>query len=163
LKQSADKYKVYLDTSVISAYFDYRKPLRQLITQKWFSNNAEEFALSVSTLVLEEIGNNTDETLMLNMLNLLDSLSVPVLEINEEIFVLAGLYREEILAKEVNDTIHIATAAYHSADAIVSWNFRHIVNLKTMKTIRDINIRHNYSPIQILTLENLGGDQYGAL
>ena len=158
-----DKYKVYLDTSVISAYFDYRKPLRQLITQKWFSNNAEEFALSVSTLVLEEIGNNTDETLILNMLNLLDSLSVPVSEINEEILGLAGLYREEILAGEVNDTIHIAAAACHAADAIASWNFRHIVNLKTMKTIRDINIRHNYNPIQILTLENLGGDQYGSL
>ncbi|OQY57583.1 MAG: hypothetical protein B6245_16295 [Desulfobacteraceae bacterium 4572_88] len=122
-----DKYKVYIDTSVISAYFDYRKPMRQLMTQKWFSYDAKEFALSVSTLVLEEIANNTDEMLMLNRLNLLDSLSVPVLEITEEILWLAGSYREEVLTKEVNDTIHIAAASYYSADAIVSWNFRHIV------------------------------------
>ena len=32
-----------------------------------------------------------------------------------------------------------------------------------MKAIQDINIRQNHSPIQILTLENPGGDQYGAL
>lgn len=28
------KLKIYLDTSIISAYFDYWKPVRQLITQK---------------------------------------------------------------------------------------------------------------------------------
>lgn len=48
-------FKIYLDTSVISAYFDYQKPVRQLITQKWTQQNAKEFDLFVSTLVLEEI------------------------------------------------------------------------------------------------------------
>jgi hypothetical protein len=37
------KTKLYLDTSIPSAYFDYNKPVRQLITQKWFENNAKNF------------------------------------------------------------------------------------------------------------------------
>lgn len=155
--------KIYLDTSVISAYFDFRKPIRQLITQKWAQQNAKEFDLFVSTLVLEEIDRNTDRELREKMLNLLNSLSISVLEVNDEIFKLASIYREYILPQEVNDTVHIAIASCYAIDAIVSWNFRHIVNLKTMKAIHEINRKQQYQDIQILTLENLGGDQYGAL
>ena len=155
--------KIYLDTSVISAYFDLQKPVRQLITQKWTQQNAKEFDLFVSTLVLEEIDKNTDQELREKMLNLLNSLSISILEVNNEIFKLASIYRKHILPQEINDTIHIAIASYYEIDAIVSWNFKHIVNLKTMKTIHKINREQQYQDIQILTLENLGGDQYGTL
>lgn len=155
--------KIYLDTSVISAYFDFQKPVRQLITQKWAQQNAKEFDLFVSTLVLEEIDKNIDHELREKMLNLLNSLSISILEVNDEIFKLASIYREYILPQEINDTVHIAIASYYAIDAIVSWNFKHIVNLKTMKAIHEINRKQQYQDIQILTLENLGGDQYGAL
>ena len=97
------------------------------------------------------------------MLNLLNSLSISILEVNDEIFKLASIYREHTLPQEINDTVHIAIASYYAIDAIVSWNFKHIVNLKTMKTIHKINREQQYQDIQILTLENLGGDQYGTL
>ncbi len=156
-------FKIYLDTSVISAYFDFYKPLRQNITQKWFQNNACEFDLHISLLVLEEIGNNTDGKLMSDMLNLLNLFSVRVLELNGEIYGLAGLYREKVMPKEISDTLHIAAASYYRLDALVSWNFRHIVNLKTMRAVYEINSEQGYNPVQILTLENLGGDEYGTL
>jgi len=155
--------KIYLDTSVISAYFDFQKPVRQLITQKWAQQNAKEFDLFASTLVLEEIDKNTDQELREKMLNLLNSLSISILEVNEAIVKLASIYREHILSQEINDTVHIAIASYYALDAIVSWNFRHIVNLKTMKAIHEINREQQHEDIQILTLENLGGDQYGTL
>jgi predicted nucleic acid-binding protein len=158
-----NNFKIYLDTSVISAYFDFYKPLRQNITQKWFQNNGCEFDLHISLLVLEEIGNNTDRKLMSDMLNLLNMFSAKVLELNGEIYRLAELYRKKVLPKEISDTLHIAAASYYSLDAVVSWNFRHIVNLKTMKAICEINSEQGYNPVQILTLENLGGDKYGTL
>ena len=37
------KTKLYLDTSVPSAFFDTSKPMRQLITQKWFENEAARY------------------------------------------------------------------------------------------------------------------------
>ncbi len=157
------KSKIYLDTSVISAYFDFRKPIRQLITQKWIQYNAKEFEIVISTLVLDEIENNTDHILLNNMLNLINMLSLSVLETDDDILKLADTYRKYILPKEINDTIHIALASYYGLDAIVSWNFRHIVNLKTMKAINDVNREQKHPIIQIPTVENLGGDQYGNL
>ena len=156
-------FQIYCDTSVISAYFDVYKPVRQLITQKWFQHNAHEFSLFASTLVIEEIQNNTDQNLLRNMLTLLNTYSVSILALNDDITHLAEAYRSQILTKEINDTLHLATASYYALDAIVSWNFRHLVNLKTMKTIHQINREQQYQAIEILTLEQLGGDQYGTL
>lgn len=103
------------------------------------------------------------QELMKNMLTLLNTYSVSILAINDDIDHLAEAYRAKILSKEINDTLHIATASYYALDAIVSWNFRHIVNLKTMKVIHQINQEQNAHPIEILTLEHVGGDQYGTL
>jgi len=61
------------------------------------------------------------------------------LELNEKIYRLAELYRKQVLAGEISDTVHIAAASYYGTDAIVSWNFRHIVNLNTMKAIQSIS------------------------
>jgi hypothetical protein len=41
------KTKLYLDTSIPSAFFDTSKPMRQLITQKWFENDASGFELYI--------------------------------------------------------------------------------------------------------------------
>ena len=148
---------------MISAYFDFHKPIRQLITQKWFEYNAQEYQLFASSVVLEEIHKNTDQILLVKMLQLLDEYVVSILEVNEEITRLAEQYRSQILPQEINDTLHLAIASYAQLDAIVSWNFRHIVNLKTMKIIQEINRQQNYPEIQILTLEQIGGAQYGSL
>ncbi len=51
----------------------------------------------MSTLVLEEVDKNPDRELKEKMLNLLNSLSISVLEVNDEVFKLAEIYREYIL------------------------------------------------------------------
>jgi hypothetical protein len=42
----------------------------------------------------------------------------------------------------VNDAAHVAAATIARADAIVSWNFRHIVRLDKMKAYNQINLLH---------------------
>ena len=49
------KTKLYLDTSVSSAFFDTSKPMRQLITQKWLENEAVSYELYISPLTIQEI------------------------------------------------------------------------------------------------------------
>ena len=49
------KTKLYLDTSVPSAFFDTSKPMRQLLTQKWFEFEANEYELCTSVISIEEI------------------------------------------------------------------------------------------------------------
>jgi len=40
---TAMKTKLYLDTSIPSAYFDFSKPARQLITQQWFKHETRKY------------------------------------------------------------------------------------------------------------------------
>ncbi len=49
------KQKLYLDTSIPSTFYDNSKPIRQLITQKWFENNASLYELHSSVIAIEEI------------------------------------------------------------------------------------------------------------
>ena len=156
-----EKYKIYLDTSVISAYFDFKKPVRQLMTQKWIENEVNNFKIYISTIVLDEIENNRNEELKIKMLNLINDLKVSVLIVNDEIKKLAENYRKEILSNEVNDTLHIATSSFNHINAIISWNFRHIVNLNTIEKIHKINIKNNYPLVEIISIENIGGYKYG--
>lgn len=52
--------KLFLDTSIFSAYFDISKPLRQLVTVKWIKNNISSYEVFVSDLIIQEIENNTN-------------------------------------------------------------------------------------------------------
>ena len=82
-----------------------------------------------------------------------------MLELNDEIFSIAKDYRKKVISREVNDSIHLAVAAYYNLDAVVSWN----VNLKTIKVIHAINLNKGLNSVEIVTVENLGGDKYGTL
>jgi predicted nucleic acid-binding protein len=157
------KMKIYLDTSIISAYFDYRKPLRQLITQKWFQFEIVDFDPYISTLVLQEIDQNSDSELKDKMIRLIDDYGFSILEINKDAIKLSEIYRKEAIKKEINDSIHIAIASVNELDAIISWNFKHIVNLKTINIIHSLNLLNKYKIIEILTPENLGGNKYANL
>ena len=61
--------KVYLDTSVFSAYFDDRAPMRQRQTRE-FWDRLKEYERYASELVLEELNAVTDEKLRSNMVGL---------------------------------------------------------------------------------------------
>lgn len=54
-----------------------------------------------------------------------------------------------IPVKHIEDAIHIAVATINSADILASWNFEHIVKLKTKREINAVNILLGYDPIEI--------------
>jgi len=97
------------------------------------------------------------------MLRLVDDIAPVNLQITEDINQLAELYRKNILQHEKNDTIHLATASFYKLNIIASWNFRHIVNWKTIDVIHKINLENRNNLIEILSLENLGGDKYASI
>ena len=53
-------------------------------------------------------------------------------------------------AKRV-DAQHIATATVHRVDVLVSWNFRHIVNLNRIRGFNSVNLRNGYPMLEIRT------------
>ena len=73
------------------------------------------------------------------------------LPLTAEVKVLAERYLQEkiIPEKERNDAIHIAVASVYNLDAIVSWNFEHMVKFKTKREVKGINALMGYKMIEI--------------
>lgn len=79
------------------------------------------------------------------------------LEINAEILGLAkkiivmGILRP----KNFDDCQHIAVAVINDCDCIISWNFKHIVNIKTIRDIKAITDLEGCKGIDIINLSAL--------
>lgn len=73
------------------------------------------------------------------------------LPLNDVISDLSKKYIEKLALpqKSFDDARHIATASYYHADALVSWNFKHIVNLRRIHLINSINLAEGFAGIEI--------------
>ena len=71
--------------------------------------------------------------------------------VNAEIIELATKYIEEKVVGKTSfdDCLHIATATLNKADILVSWNFKHIVNVYRTRGYNSINLRMNYLSLEI--------------
>ncbi len=71
--------------------------------------------------------------------------------VTDEILELASKYISEKVVGQtsLDDCIHIATATICKADILVSWNFKHIVNVYRIRGYNSINIRSNYLALEI--------------
>ena len=71
--------------------------------------------------------------------------------VTDEILKLASKYISEKVVGQTSfdDCIHIATATIYKADILVSWNFKHIVNVYRIRGYNSINIRSNYLSLEI--------------
>ena len=58
---------------------------------------------------------------------------------------LKGVFTE----KSFDDCQHIGVAVVNNCDCIISWNFKHIVNIKTIRDVRAITNLEGYKPIEI--------------
>lgn len=77
--------------------------------------------------------------------------SVERVIVNDEILTLATKYIDEKVVGKTSfsDCVHIATATINKADILVSWNFKHIVNVYRIRGYNSINIRSNYPSLEI--------------
>ena len=48
-----------------------------------------------------------------------------------------------------SDAFHVAAATVAKVDLIVSWNFKHIVNVQRIRGYNSINIKNGYQQIEI--------------
>ncbi|MBU2446670.1 MAG: PIN domain nuclease [Bacteroidetes bacterium] len=144
------KIKLYLDTSVPNAYFDEKNPHRKEITEQFWLK-LKEHEVFISDLVIKEMEATGDEELREKLIKLVkgfENLSTKSEEIKgvAEEYVLRGI----IPVKHIEDAIHIAVTTINSLDVLVSWNFEHIVKLKTKREVNAVNVLLGYNPIEII-------------
>lgn len=152
---------VYIETSIIS-YLTAR-PSRDLIaaahqqvTSVWWDEHRRRFEVFVSPLVAEE-SKRGDRDAAQRRVQALTGL--PVLEIVDEAYDLAAaLIAEGALPPTAqDDATHIALAAVHKMDYLLTWNCRHIDNAEMKPMIRSVCAAHGYACPEICTPEELMG------
>jgi predicted nucleic acid-binding protein len=79
--------------------------------------------------------------------------------ITPEVLKLAEMYvNENVVGKtSFDDCVHIATATVHKADLLVSWNFKHIVNVYRARGYNAINMKMGYSVLNIHSPKEIVG------
>ncbi len=144
--------KIYLDTSVISALFDERTPERKFATeQAWLKLNDKEISgVYISELVLEEL-QRTAEPLKNSLLSAVSNFNV--LPATEDAKRLAGIYIKHGIFPEkyFDDALHVAIAALNEIGILLSWNFTHLVKLKTRRMVSLVNAMESVFPVEIVS------------
>ena len=145
------KLKVYLDTSVISHLNQEDVPEKMEQTREvWKILQMGKYDVVISDLVLAEI-NECKEPKKSILKEYLSKINYERLEITEETEKIANeIINEGILnSKSFDDCLHIASAIINDCNIIVSWNFKHMVNVDTINGIRRITFAKRYNNIDI--------------
>lgn len=131
--------KVYLDSTIPNYVFNDHVPDKQKAVKALFKQiKANRFKAFVSGAVIRELV-AAGENRQLKMLELIKGLKV--LRVTPECEKLANKYiaRKVLPIKNLNDARHIAIASIYKLDALISYNFEHIVKFKTINQVYKIN------------------------
>ena len=84
-----------------------------------------------------------------------------VLALASEAEELAAQYiRDGAVGKnERADALHIALATAARVDVLVSWNFKHIVNLRRIHAFNAVNLKHGHPVLEIRSPREVIGDE----
>jgi len=146
------KLRIYIDTSVLGGYFDDEF---NVDTQKLFDEILKgEYKLVISDLTERELVNAPDrvKTLLKDL-----KIDFEVISVTQESIDLATDYINEKVVGQTSfdDCIHIATATINKVDLLISWNFKHIVNVLRIRGYNSINLRNGYSTLEIRSPKDL--------
>ena len=154
------KLKIYLDTSVISHLQQEDVPEKMQETRELWEQfkNREDIEIIISNLVLLELS-HCKESKHTFLLNELAQLDYTLVESTNEERSLADIYLQNgvLRQKSIDDLTHIATATLNGCSYIVSWNFKHFVNPKTINAVNAINLSLHLSQINIFSPDMMLG------
>lgn len=134
--------RLYLETTIFS-YLTARPGRDQTtaanlrITHEWWSNYRSDFSLCTSEFVLDEIRDG-DRVMAERRMQLTEG--IPVLLATDDAARIAdALIRHVPLPpKALEDAAHIAIAAVHGVDYLLTWNCKHIANDRMLGRMRAV-------------------------
>ncbi len=96
-----------------------------------------------------------------NYFNELEPEHIEKVLVTPEAFRLAQKYVDEKVVGETSfdDCLHIATATLNKVDILVSWNFKHIVNVYRIRGYNSINLRLGYLNLNIHSPKEIVGNE----
>lgn len=156
------KAKIYLDTSVISYLEQTDAPEKMQITRDvWERLKSGKYDIYISNVVLREISRCSDENKRALLLSHLKEIKYELVNVTDEVVDFAEKIVDLGILKKrsFDDCQHIAAAVVSNCDFIMSWNFKHIVNLKMIDGIRILTTIAGYKNILIYSPESFQTDE----
>ena len=139
--------EIYLDTSVFGGYYDSEfEEDTQILFEKIYLG---QFKVVYSSTTEDELLEAPEKVKQL-LPNLPDTIKTRI-ELTEEAVKLADTYLAENVVGKTSrsDCFHIAMATIYKVDILVSWNFKHIVNVKRIRGYNAVNLKLGYNTIDI--------------
>ena len=127
-------------------------------TRRWWEQERHDYELVTSQYVLDEAALG-DPVLAAERLQALAE--IPLLELPSDIAELAGeIVNRGILPPDaLIDALHIAVAAFHGVEYLLTWNCKHIANAKMLPKIRDLLVQFGYAVPIVCTPEEMVGEE----
>jgi len=139
--------QVYLDTSVFGGCYD----------EKFAADSRRVFDLArtgrlrliVSDVVLAELAPAPPQ--VREVIQRLPKEALSIRPIDEEVIRLRDAYLAAgvLTGRWIDDATHVASASIARVDALVSWNFKHIVRLDKIKAFNQVNLANGYGILMI--------------
>ena len=154
------KFKLYLETSVFNFAFAEDSPDEREVTLKLF-DELNRYEAYISEVVIGEINRTPQEEKKRLLLELINRYDFKELPFDESSKILASRYvREGIIPQKYKeDAFHIAIASVNNLDALISWNFAHIVKLKSKREGVGINLIMGYKEIELYSPWEVVGNE----
>lgn len=152
---------VYLETTFIS--YLVARPSRDLLvaahqqtTQDWWADRRGEFECYVSQVVIDEASIGDAQEIQKRMAIIGE---LRPLEVTDDVESLtqALLSSAVIPPRAIRDAAHIAVAAIHEIDYLLTWNCRHLANAQIMRKVSSVCTLHGQHTPLICTPEELMG------
>jgi len=119
----------------------------------WSRIKNNEFDVAISELTLDELNANQNADKLKILMDYLAQIEYQIVEtggISERIAELVKVNGMLVADKHKNDRLHIGTAIENNCDIIVSMNFKHLVNVTTIRGVRAISSLEGYKNIDII-------------
>ena len=141
------KQRFYFDTSVFGGVFD--KEFEEDTLQLFERLKVGGIICVYSDLTENELL-NAPQIVKLHFSSLPQQF-MEYLKIDAEAINLAKQYIEKNVVGKTSyeDCLHIAMATIHKADILVSWNFKHIVNVYRIRGYNSVNLKNGYIQLEI--------------
>ena len=141
------RVRIYAGASVVGGCEDEEFAEHSLRLMESFVRG--EFVLVVSNLTIQELAAAPEA--VRKRLATVPEAHIETLQLDAEARELAEAY---IAAGVLTDTMradaqHIAIATVARVDVLVSWNFKHIVNLQRIHGFNSVNLRRGYPMLEI--------------
>ena len=142
------KLRVYLDTSVINFLFAEDVPDFRRVTEDFFEVYAKQCELYGSDVLLEELNRDLNEERKQRHMTVLRDHAVKILprSRDNEVVHLADVYLQQRIVplKKRDDALHVAYATVFEMDVLLSWNFKHLANIRREARFASVNQAEGY-------------------